>query len=169
MCMLPSHRIRDSVSPIIHDGNLIDFALRPLMLVFYLFAVCAFLPSYREATYTLGGCLGTLTLGHTDYLIFLILYSLVACFSLFQEVRIWYWKAVKKYWLMSVEHALIFIYAVLRALNQLVYYRLYLSVTLSTQVLVSGIPYLFMSWIFSFVIVAWVSCNTNTVTVERRL
>jgi hypothetical protein len=109
----------------------------------------------REASAIAGPCGMALEGGQVDYLIFLILYSIVFTIASVQEGRIVWHGLFRKYWLMSAEHLLIMGIAFFRALNQLIYYRFINDFTLQQQILISGMPFLFLTPIYSFVLVAW--------------
>jgi hypothetical protein len=95
----------------------------------------------KESCRTIGGDL--------DYLIFMILYILVGCVSFGQLMRITYAGGCF-YWLMCVEHSLLVAYCVFRAVNQFIFYKLAMSMEISTQALISGLPYVLLPWIFTF-------------------
>ena len=122
---------------------------------------------YAAATDRLGGCAPPSTLGHFSYLIFLILYSCCASFSLRQVLRIVWHLSYWKYWLMSVEYTLIFMMCTCRALNMAIYWKLYAYLSLPVQSLLSGLPYIFIGWIFTFVITAWASIYYTSAKGQR--
>ena len=94
-------------------------------------------------------------LGHWVYAIFLVLYSCVSIFSGTQLVRVVRSTGWTKYYLMVAEHTLIMLAAASRAFNMLAFYELYQFLSLGFMTISSGVPHLFTSWIFSFVIFAW--------------
>lgn len=55
----------------------------------------------------------------------------------------------------QVEHVLVMCVGLFRAFNMLNYYYLYNYIPIVTLTVVSGVPHLFTSWIFTFVIFAW--------------
>ena len=95
-----------------------------------------------------------------QWLLFLILYSVLGFVALVQLVRILRASGCSN-WLMCSEHALIVSICAARAVNQAVFYNLLPQLSFTGMALLSGIPYLFLSSIFSFVIVAWASLSAQ--------
>jgi hypothetical protein len=93
------------------------------------------------------------------YLIFLCLYSLCAIVAIVQFARVYHF-ARCQYWLITTEHWLIFAYCVFRAVNMLILYTLYRTMSLPSQTVLLGMPYVFLGWIYTFVIVAWAAIYT---------
>jgi hypothetical protein len=112
---------------------------------------------FQEATLANGGCAPPSTLGDVSYLVFMIAYLLVMAISGVQLIRVVRRFPFLKYWLITIEHSLICGMCFFRALNQLIYWNLYTVVPLVPQAILAGMPYCFISWIFTFVVMAWAS------------
>ena len=95
-------------------------------------------------------------LGAWWWLLFVIAYLLTGLFGLFQFARVFVPHKCT-YWLMTIEHWLVFFVCMLRALCCLVFYTLYKGLSTQQMSLILGLPYLLLSWIFTFVIFAWAS------------
>lgn len=96
------------------------------------------------------------TFGLFQYCSFMILYLVVALLTLVQLTRIVIATRFKcTYWLMVTEHWLVLMVSLLRAFNMLLYYQLYNYVEFKVVSIISGLPSLFTSWIFTLVIFAW--------------
>ena len=96
------------------------------------------------------------TFGRPEYLVFLILYSLLCLVALVQLGRAVHYGGCRS-WLLTSEMALVAIMAALRALAQAVFYVLYTKLTLVELTFVVALPYIPISWIYTFVISAWAS------------
>lgn len=83
------------------------------------------------------------------YLAFFVLYGSVGFIAALQLSRVLASSGCK-HWLMAVEHALVLSVAVFRAWNMLNYYVLYEFIPLKWITIISGVPHLFTSWIFTF-------------------
>jgi hypothetical protein len=88
------------------------------------------------------------------YFAFLALYLCVGSVSLVQLLRIARHLSATKQWLMTTEHALIGAACFFRSLNMVMFLNQDL-VSFRIQALLAGLPYVFISWIFTFVIMAW--------------
>jgi hypothetical protein len=86
------------------------------------------------------------SLGSTAYLVFLVLYVAVGLVSSVQLMRLFRWLSWRKQWLAMTQYSLITAVCFFRALNHAVYYTLYKDLSFASQTLISGLPYLFVSW-----------------------
>jgi len=122
---------------------------------------------YHAEKAAAGGCESIESeLGLFYYLIFFSLYMLVASISAFQLARIL--RSTRcKHWLMSVEHGLVMCVGLFRAWNMINYYVLYQYIPLLHITIISGVPHLFTSWIFTFVIFAWAAIYHSSIAGKR--
>jgi len=109
---------------------------------------------------SLGGVCATDTTSVMN-LIFLVLYSVLGFVALIQMLRAvrvsWF-----HHWLLVTEHGLVVCICLTRAVNQAIFYHRISQLSFSTMAILSGLPFLFISWLFSFVIVAWRTILANT-------
>ena len=105
-------------------------------------------------------------LGLWQYLLFMALYLVSASFSMRQLTHILMTTGCKHY-LMTAEHALVFCISIARAINMAIFYEGYKYLSALTISLLSGLPYLFLSWIFTFVIFAWAAIYHSSLSGSR--
>jgi len=124
---------------------------------------------YSELTATHNGlCPSDSYLGDTTFLIFMGVYAAVGLASVFQLGRmLLFLRPLAKHALMVAEYTLIAGLCFFRGLNMAIYWKLYASISFKLQTLLSGIPYLFVSWINTFVIVTWAAVYATTTKGKR--
>jgi len=124
---------------------------------------------YSELTATHDGlCPSDSYLGDTTFLIFMGIYAAVGLASVFQLARmLLFLRPLAKHALMVAEYTLIAGLCFFRGLNMAIYWKLYASISFKLQTLLSGIPYLFVSWINTFVIVTWAAVYATTTKGKR--
>jgi hypothetical protein len=76
-------------------------------------------------------------------------------FSIFQFIRVI--PGITGHWLMGTEMALSVVVSTARTFIMLVYYKLYTSMDLNIIITISAIPQIFLSWVFTLLIFAWVA------------
>ena len=92
--------------------------------------------------------------GSVMYLIFAILYSILAIIALMQLIRSAF-KARLRTWLLLVVFTALLCTTVTRAVNQAMLYRPPSDLTLSQRLLLSGLPFVFEHWVFAGIIATW--------------
>ena len=106
------------------------------------------------------------SLGSIDYIIFFVLYLVVATMAMIQLSRILLTTKCR-HWLMAVEHGLVMSVCLFRAWNMMNFYVLFQYIPLIHVTIISGIPHLFTTWIFTFVIFAWASIYHSSIAGKR--
>jgi len=109
-----------------------------------LFSQFAILRAEHDAANS--ACPSAGSLGSLHYLIFLVIYVAVGLVSSVQLMRIFRWLSWRKQWLAMTQYSLITAVCFFRALNHAVYYTLYQDLSFTVQTVISGLPYLFVSW-----------------------
>lgn len=114
-----------------------------------------------------GVCVARATLfGSPMYVAFTVAYFVVAGLSLFQFARVVYFSRCH-HWLMAVEHALVIVIALCRAVNMVLYYALTKYLALEYVTIITAMPDLLASFVFTFIIFAWAAIWHGSKKAER--
>eukprot|EP01006_Ploeotia_vitrea_P042402 TRINITY_DN66623_c7_g12_i1.p1 TRINITY_DN66623_c7_g12~~TRINITY_DN66623_c7_g12_i1.p1 ORF type:complete len:1109 (-),score=481.44 TRINITY_DN66623_c7_g12_i1:68-3076(-) len=108
-------------------------------------------------------CADTSSMGSTSYLVFSFLYGGVLLMALFQMSRVVRSRAMKRHWLMAVEHTLVVLFAAFRMVNTYTFFASTSAMGLSLKVItiLSALPYMVMFWIYTLLVFAWLSIYTS--------